>query len=80
MTFTAIALITQRPLESVRHFVNCIKSKTRGKSHGFLGNTQVQRYRSWIFCSFLVVNQIGVQVIEVPVYKLDLLLLSNHLL
>lgn len=46
MAFTATDLITQKPLGPARRFITCVISKTVGKSGGFLGNTQVQRFRS----------------------------------
>lgn len=78
MTSTGIDLITQRTVGPVRHFVNCVKSKTVGKLGSFLGNTRLQRFRSWIFRSFLPEDQTCVQVIEVLAFESACA--TNHLL
>lgn len=69
ITFTAINLTTQRPLGPARHFINCVISKTVGKLGGFLGNTQDQRFRSWVFYNFLIRNQTCVQGNEIFAFK-----------
>lgn len=74
--FYSSNLISQRPLRPARHFINCVISKIVGKLGGFLGNTQVQRFRSWVFCKFLTGNQICVQAISL-VFKSAFALLSS---
>ena len=76
MNFSAPDLMSQRPLRPVRHFINYVISKTVGKLGSFLGNTQVQRFRSWVFCKFLIGNQICVQMISL-VFKSAFALLSS---